>query len=95
MKRSAALTLAYAFKKKTAAWSFSKFGSELIAVNPKNRNEIKLLMPIVGKHIFKNQQLNYMLVIHKSVSLLTIQNTMNFAKKLNCIIPNCTLKAKK
>lgn len=95
MKRSAALTLAYTFKKKTAAWSFSKFSSELTVVSPKNGNKIKLLMPVVGEHIFKNRQLNYMLVTPKDISLLTNQNVICFIKKLNCVIPNCTFAAKK
>jgi retron-type reverse transcriptase len=94
MKKSAALTLAHKFKKKSAKWALSKFGSELIVVNPKNGNEIRLLMPTVGEHKFKDGELNYMLIIPKSVPLPRTLSSVASAKELGCAIPNCTQKAK-
>ena len=94
MKRSAALTLAHKFKKKSAKWAFSKFSSELVVVNPKNGKKIKLLVPTVGEHKFRDGQLNYMLAIPKGVSLPTTLNAICSAEQLDCAIPNCTLKAK-
>lgn len=94
IRRSAALTLAHKFKKRSAKWAFSKFGSELVVVNPKNGKKIKLLMPTVGEHKFRDGQLNYVLAIPKSVSLPITLNAICSAEGLNCAIPNCTLKAK-
>jgi hypothetical protein len=94
MKRSAALTLAHKFKKRSAKWAFSKFGSELVVVNPKNGKEIKLLMPTVGEHKFKDGQLNYMLVTPKGVPLPITLNAVCSAEELDCAIPNCMQKAK-
>lgn len=94
MRRSAALTLAHKFKKRSAKWAFSKFGSELTVVNPKNGTKTKLLMPTVGEHKFRNGELNYMLVVPKGVSLPISLNAICSAEELHCAIPNCTQKAK-
>ena len=94
MRKSAALTLAHKFKKRSAKWAFSKFGSELTVVNPKNGKETKLLMPTVGEHKFKNGELNYMLVVPKGVPLPITLAAICSAEELDCAIPNCTQKAK-
>jgi hypothetical protein len=96
MKRSAALTLAHKHKKRSAKWSFSKFGNELTVTNPISKKKIKLLMPTSGSGDqikFKGGQLNYMLAVPKGVSLPITLTTICSASELDCAIPNCTLKA--
>jgi len=93
IKRSAALTLAHKFKKKSAKWAFSKFGSDLIVVNPKNGNKIKFLIPTMVEHNFKNGELNYMLFVPKGVPLSLTLGTVSSIEELHCAIPNCTQKA--
>lgn len=95
MKRSAALTLAHKFKKKTAQWAFFEFGSKLIVVNPKNKNDIKLLLPIMDEHRFNDIKFNHLFVAPKSVSLIISLNIVCSGKELNCAIPSCIFKAKK
>lgn len=48
----------------------------------------------VSEHKFKDGQLSYILVTLTSVPLPINLNASCNVKELNCIIPNCTLKAK-
>lgn len=67
-----------------------------MVVNPRNGNQIKLLMPTVDEHKFKNGELNYMLTVSKGTFFPTTLSAVAVcsAKELNCAIPNCTQKAK-
>ena len=93
MKRSAALTLAHKFKKKSANWAFSKFGKELTVISPKNGKAIKLLIPVSSKLEFKIGDLSYMLVIPLGAPVPITLNAVCSVEELDCAIPNCTLKA--
>lgn len=94
MRRSAALTLAHKHKKRSAKWSFSNFGNELTVTNPKTGKKTKLLMPKSGDKIkFNDGQINYMLAVPKGVSIPITLNVICSVSDLDCVIPNCTLKA--
>lgn len=92
MKRSAALTLAHMHKKHNAKWAFAKYGHEL-KVFSKTGKVVSLLIPTVGKHIFKNGDLQYALAIPTGVPVPTNLTVICTVKELNCAIPNCTLIA--
>jgi Gpi18-like mannosyltransferase len=92
MKRSAALTLAHMHKKYNAKWAFDKYGHEL-RVFSKTGKAVSLLIPTVGKHTFKDGDLQYALAIPSGVPIPTNLTVICTAKELNCVIPNCTLKA--
>jgi hypothetical protein len=94
MKRSAALTLAHKHKKRSAKWSFTKYGNELNVTNPKNGKVINLLIPKSNGQIkFGSGELNYMLVTPKGSPLPITLSAICSASELDCAIPNCTKKA--
>lgn len=66
IKRSCALTLAYKFNKKSAKWAFSKFSTELIVMQLKNKTKIKFSIPIMPKQ--------FLLKVGKSNYILTFYN---------------------
>ena len=93
MRRSAALTVAHHFKKRNAKWTFNKFGSNIKVNNPSNGKIVELLMPTVGRHAFKDGQLNHMLVKTEGAPLPVTLNAVCSASELNCAVPNCTRNA--
>jgi len=95
LKRSAALTIAHKNKKRSAQWSFKKFGSDLTVTNRKNNKSVSFLIPTIGgsKIMFGNGKLDYMLMNPKGVPLPISLAAIVSASELNCAIPNCTLKA--
>lgn len=92
MRRSAALTLAHMHRKRNANWAFDKYGPEL-KVFSKTGKVVSLFIPAVGKHTFKDGDLQYALAIPSGVPIPTNLPIICSAKELSCVIPNCTLKA--
>lgn len=98
LRKSAALTISHRYKKRSAKWALNKFGSELHVTNCNGDMWTKLKIPTPSKKIeFKNDaDLNYILVITKDVYLLNESNLLSLSnKKLDCAIPDCTIKANK
>lgn len=92
MKRSAALTLAHMHKKHSAKWALNKYGPEL-KVFSKTGKVATLLIPEIENHIFRDGELQYALAIPAGTPLPNVLMAKSNVPELNCVIPNCTLKA--
>jgi len=94
LKRSAALTLAHKYKKRSAKWAFDKFGKDLTVTNRKGDKKVSFEIPLSGGKIkFANGNIDHMLVVPKGSPLPVTLTAVCSASELDCAIPNCTLKA--
>jgi hypothetical protein len=93
LKRSAALTLAHKFNKKNVSWAFHKFGKNLTVVNPKNGKGIRLCKLRSGVREFESGELSHLFSIWHNISTPTTLKNIRSVEELDCVIPNCTLKA--
>ena len=94
LKRSAALTIAHKYNKRSAKWAFKKYGNNLTVSNKNGDKQVSFKIPSAsGKIKFGNGEINYMLAKPKGVPLPISISAVVSAHELNCAIPNCTNKA--
>lgn len=93
MKRSAALTLAHKFNKRSIHWAFQKFGNNLTVTNSTSCKSIHIRMPRMDVGRFYSGKSDYSLPVFHGPSVPTRLNSICSVGELECAIPNCTLIA--
>lgn len=103
LRKSAALTLAHRHKRKSAWWSFKKFGKDLTIVyknKEKKELSVKFKIPIASKIIWninsnKYSNTNDILPTIQKVAVPRSLGIICSASELSCAVPNCLNKAKR
>jgi hypothetical protein len=75
------------------SWAFHHFGKELTVIHPKKGKEINLWVPKRDQYKFQSGEFNYALPFPQSISIPIALDAICSAEELDCVIPNCTLKA--
>jgi hypothetical protein len=95
LRRSAALTLAHSKKKKSASWSFNKWGSELKIQTPDNK-ETEFYLPSLEKRKERWGKGDVNEISRTTIQGFAYPKTLTFVKsasELECAIPKCNNQA--